>query len=190
MDPTLNHQKLFNLLLIWNGNHLDFARVHFGSLGIVTEIFIKTLENLFVEGTGEIVPLESIILKPKVKSSNLQKVFNEYDYLEFFYNPFNKLSCINGELLPGDMSIKKAKILDASIPAPPLKKIDPLGFTKEPLSKLLDKFIKAHEAEIKYSLIKNQGCCKSSTSVVLEIMGKLSYDFDLDPFYEGMPMLQ
>lgn len=59
---------------------IDFARVHFGSLGIVTEIFIKTQENFFVEGTDEIVPLESIIPKPKVKSSNLQKVFNEYDY--------------------------------------------------------------------------------------------------------------
>jgi hypothetical protein len=165
---------------------IDFARVHFGSLGIVTEIFIKTLENFFVEGTDEIVPLESIIPKPKVKSSNLQKVFNEYDYLEFFYHPFNKLSCINGQLLPGDMWLKKAKVLDASIPALPLKKIDPLDFTKEPLSKRLDKFIEAHEAEIEQSLIKNQGCCKSSIPVILEFMGKLSYDFGLDPFCEGI----
>ena len=79
---------------------MDFARVHFGSLGIVTEIFIKTQENFFVEATDEILPLESIIPKPNVKSSKLQKVLNEYNFLEFFYNPFNKLSCIHRELLP------------------------------------------------------------------------------------------
>lgn len=87
------------------------------------------------------------------------------------------------------MWLKKAKIvLDTNIPTPPLEKNDPLGFTKEPLSKLLDKFIESHEAEIEQSLIKNtgKGCCKSSTPVVLEIMGKLSYDFGLDPFCEGI----
>lgn len=78
----------------WDDEDLiRFARVNFGSLGIVTEIYLRTqpLEELEIYAVDRLHTMHEVFPRPDpdVNADYLKELWNDYQYLEFFYTPFN-----------------------------------------------------------------------------------------------------
>lgn len=113
---------------------MDFVRVHFGCLGIVTEYIIATVTQFYVNAADEVVPLERVLPRPDVQSSAFADMFTKYDYLELFYHPFNKM--VHDLPVSGDIMLKHAVKFKGKPIFSCRRMTDPLDFRKLPLRNL------------------------------------------------------
>ncbi len=65
---------------------MDFVRVNFGTLGVVTEFWIKCQHRFTVHAVDEVVPMNDVL------NEDFAQFLNSHDHLELFYAPFDKLS--------------------------------------------------------------------------------------------------
>ena len=66
---------------------MDFVRVNFGTLGIVTQFWLACENPFQVLATDEICPMNEVI--PRQQPTVFADLLNKNDYLELFYAPFN-----------------------------------------------------------------------------------------------------
>src|SRR5581483_4002210 len=87
---------------------IDFARGNFGTLGIITELWIHCEPRFNVRAVDEVIPMEELLQHPSSESDT--RFVNEYllgkDYLELFYTPFNQME--NDLPVIGKMQVKSA----------------------------------------------------------------------------------
>eukprot|EP01038_Epipyxis_sp_PR26KG_P014948 gene14948-20108_t len=183
---------------------MDVVRVHFGTLGIVTQIFIETEEQFYVDAKDEVVTLERVIPKPSDEDDSfvvnyLMKKDNnnlfENDYLELFYSPFN----INRHIWNSNDNkriwLKRAK-RTTIVPTgccranACYKKSDPLGFHKNPLNNWLNDTIQLSSDDLQSSLLKlnskNQSFCSSFIGLCFSLFGNVAQGLGLNPCCSGI----
>lgn len=66
---------------------MDFVRVNFGNLGIVTEFWIRSELQFMVDAVDALYPVNEVI-----NDKFVDNFINKQDHLELFYTPFNSLS--------------------------------------------------------------------------------------------------
>eukprot|EP01038_Epipyxis_sp_PR26KG_P007207 gene7207-9835_t len=185
---------------------MDVVRVHFGTLGIVTQIFIETAEQFYVNAVDEVVALEKVIPPPNeendsfVRNYLLKKDENdqiENDYLELFYSPFNVNHHIWNKKEDRRIWLKRAKktvtprrsCCDSSC-CSNNSRSDPLGFHKNPLNNWLNDHIQLSSDDIESALLelndRNPPVCSPITSCCLSLFGYLANGLGLNQCCSGI----
>ena len=189
--PTLPVDLLAGALLIDRShlgldqsvNIMDYVRVHFGALGIVTEIFLDTVPNFFVDAYDEVLPLETVIPRPEQKDNSFMTDFyNTNTYLELFYSPFNELDQEHLPI-PGRIWVKRANPIKKCCMSCYQCKVDILGFHENPFNNWLNDTVQANGDELESLLVDNP---TPATPALLTQIGNLAYGLGLNPCCTGI----